>query len=74
MMNFYDNVGDAADLNSVYVMFGRKEAWAANEEDINFQNCQFNLITPTAKYVAEVNHVSIYSRLVLSQNSAGKSQ
>lgn len=36
MMNFYDNVGDTSDLNSVYVMFGRKEAWAANEEDINF--------------------------------------
>lgn len=35
-MNFYNQVGDGEEHNTIYMMFGRKEQWADNELDINF--------------------------------------
>lgn len=35
-MNFYDSVGDDADKNSIYLMFGRSESWSDREDEINF--------------------------------------
>ncbi|AUR86079.1 hypothetical protein NVP1081O_344 [Vibrio phage 1.081.O._10N.286.52.C2] len=35
-MNFYDKIGDADDLNTVYLMFGRPQPWSDREDEINF--------------------------------------
>ncbi|WVX87473.1 baseplate wedge subunit [Vibrio phage EniLVp02] len=36
LLNFADAVGDGDDQNTIYLMFGRPEPWADNEQDINF--------------------------------------
>lgn len=36
LMNFYDQVGPEDDKNTIYLMFGRSEVWADNEQDLNF--------------------------------------
>lgn len=36
LMNFYNQVGDADDKNTIYLMFGRDEAWSDREDEINF--------------------------------------
>lgn len=36
LLNFYDSVGDGDNENTIYLMFGRSEPWAENENDINF--------------------------------------
>lgn len=36
LLNFYDQVGDEPDKNTIFATFGRSTPWADNEEDINF--------------------------------------
>ncbi|ALP47008.1 baseplate wedge subunit [Vibrio phage phi-Grn1] len=36
LMNFYENVGDDDDKNTIYLMFGRNEPWSDREDEINF--------------------------------------
>ncbi|AEX26679.1 baseplate wedge subunit [Klebsiella phage KP27] len=36
LMNFKDMIGDAADLNTIYMSIGRTESWSDNESDPNF--------------------------------------
>lgn len=36
LMNFFDQIGDAADLNTIYLMFGRSESWSDRENEIDF--------------------------------------
>lgn len=36
LLNFYNSISDTEDGNTIYLMFGRSENWADNEQDINF--------------------------------------
>ncbi|CAM0069753.1 baseplate wedge subunit [Vibrio phage F86] len=35
-MNFYENIGDDSDHNTIYLMFGRNTPWSDREDEINF--------------------------------------
>lgn len=35
-MNFYENIGDDEDKNTIYLMFGRDDPWSEREDEINF--------------------------------------
>lgn len=36
LLNFYNLIGDGESENTIYMMFGRAESWATNENDISF--------------------------------------